>query len=94
MTFSCHGWRGASATNDYCESFAASCLIEAVRSAHKTIDIDNVNRVLLQPHWQKETDLVDFRPKASSRQPAAINAKLSAVSRQLSARQVAKTCSG
>jgi hypothetical protein len=31
-----------------------------VRSAKKTIDIDNVNRVLMQPHWQKETDLVDY----------------------------------
>ena len=28
--------------------------------ANNTIDIDNVNRVLLQPHWQKETDLVDY----------------------------------
>ena len=36
------------------------CMIEAVRSATKTIDIDNVNRVLRQPHWQKETDIVDF----------------------------------
>jgi type II secretory pathway predicted ATPase ExeA len=36
------------------------CLIEAVRSANRTIDIDNVNRVLLQPHWQKEADLTDF----------------------------------
>ena len=36
------------------------CLIEAVRSANKTIDIDKVNRVLRQPHWQKEIDLVDF----------------------------------
>jgi len=35
-------------------------MIEAVRSANKTIDIDNVNRVLLQPHWHKEADLVDF----------------------------------
>ena len=34
--------------------------IEAVRSATRTIDIDNVNRVLMQPHWQKETDLVDY----------------------------------
>jgi hypothetical protein len=25
-------------------------MIEAVRSANKTIDIDNVNRVLMQPH--------------------------------------------
>ena len=29
-------------------------------SANQQIDIDNVNRVLLQPHWQKETDLVDY----------------------------------
>jgi MSHA biogenesis protein MshM len=36
------------------------CLIEAVRSSTKTIDIDIVNRVLMQPHWQKDTDLVDF----------------------------------
>jgi type II secretory pathway predicted ATPase ExeA len=36
------------------------CLIEAVRSADKTVDIDNVNRVLMQPHWQKESDLVDY----------------------------------
>lgn len=41
-------------------NLCVGCLIEAVRSARKTIDIDNVNRVLLQPHWQKETDLVDF----------------------------------
>jgi type II secretory pathway predicted ATPase ExeA len=41
-------------------NLCVGCLIEAVRSANKTIDIDNVNRVLMQPHWQKETDLVDF----------------------------------
>ena len=41
-------------------NLCVGCMIEAVRSANKTIDIDNVNRVLLQPHWQKETDLVDF----------------------------------
>jgi MSHA biogenesis protein MshM len=35
------------------------CLVEAVRSANKTIDIDKVNRVLLQPHWQKDVDLTD-----------------------------------
>jgi hypothetical protein len=35
-------------------------MIEAVRSANRTIEIDNVDRVLLQPHWQKETALVDF----------------------------------
>jgi type II secretory pathway predicted ATPase ExeA len=41
-------------------NLGVGCLIEAVRSANKTIDIDNVNRVLLQPHWQKETDLTDY----------------------------------
>ena len=41
-------------------NLCVGCLIEAVRAAHKTIDIDNVNRVLLQPHWQKEADLLDF----------------------------------
>src|ERR1700722_11273506 len=41
-------------------NLGVGCLIEAVRSAKKTIDIDNVNRVLMQPHWQKETDFVDY----------------------------------
>ena len=41
-------------------NLCVGCMIEAVRSANKTIDIDNVNRVLLQPHWQKEADLVDY----------------------------------
>jgi MSHA biogenesis protein MshM len=36
------------------------CLVEAIRSGNRTIDIDTVNRVLMQPHWQKETDLVEF----------------------------------
>lgn len=41
-------------------NLSIGCMIEAVRAQNKTIDIDNVNRVLMQPHWQKETDLVDF----------------------------------
>ena len=41
-------------------NLCVGCMIEAVRSANKTIDIDNVNRVLLQPHWQKEADLLDY----------------------------------
>ena len=41
-------------------NLCVGCMIEAVRAASKTIDIDNVNRVLLQPHWQKETDLIDY----------------------------------
>jgi hypothetical protein len=41
-------------------NLCVGCLIEAVRSANRTIDIDNVNRVLMQPHWQKEVDLTDY----------------------------------
>jgi MSHA biogenesis protein MshM len=41
-------------------NLSIGCLIEAVRSANKTIDIDIVNRVLMQPHWQKDIDLGEF----------------------------------
>ena len=41
-------------------NLCVGCLIEAVRSACRTIDIDCVNRVLMQPHWQKETDLLEY----------------------------------
>jgi MSHA biogenesis protein MshM len=41
-------------------NLSVSCLIEAVRSAKHTIDIDIVNRILMQPHWQKDTDLTDY----------------------------------
>jgi len=44
-----------------CRNLCLSAMLEAVRaSAGRTIDIDLVNRVLLQPHWQKEVDLSDF----------------------------------
>jgi hypothetical protein len=51
------------------KNLCVGCLIEAVRSANRTVDIDNVNRVLLQPHWQKEADLVDFLALATRRRP-------------------------
>jgi MSHA biogenesis protein MshM len=41
-------------------NLGVGCLIEAVRSAQRTIDIDIVNRVLMQPHWQKDADLADY----------------------------------
>ena len=41
-------------------NLAIGSLVEAVRSANRTIDIDTVNRVLLQPHWQKDIDLLDY----------------------------------
>ena len=34
-----------------------SCMIEAVRARKKPIGIDNVNRVLIQPHWRIEKDI-------------------------------------
>jgi type II secretory pathway predicted ATPase ExeA len=44
-----------------CRNLCLASMLEAVRaSAGTTIDIDLVNRVLLQPHWQKEVDLTDF----------------------------------
>ena len=44
-----------------CRNLCLASMLEAVRaSAGTTIDIDTVNRVLLQPHWQKEVDLTDF----------------------------------
>jgi len=36
------------------------CLLEAVRRQEKQIGLDNVNRVLIQPHWRKENDLEHF----------------------------------
>ena len=44
-----------------CRNLCLATMLEAVRgSAGRTLDIDLVNRVLLQPHWQKEVDLKDF----------------------------------
>ncbi len=37
-----------------------SCMVEAVRAQKKTIGIDNVNSVLIQPHWRIEKDLGHF----------------------------------
>ena len=34
-----------------------SSLLEAIRAQKKTVDLDMVNRVLIQPHWRDECDL-------------------------------------
>ena len=34
-----------------------SCLLEAVRIRKRIIDLDNVNTVLMQPHWRNEYDM-------------------------------------
>ncbi|QEL17768.1 hypothetical protein [Limnoglobus roseus] len=41
-------------------NLSVGCLIEAVRRASRTVDIEIVNRVSMQPHWQKDVDLVNF----------------------------------
>ena len=33
-----------------------SALIEAVRDQTRTVDLKQVNQVLLQPHWRKDYD--------------------------------------
>jgi MSHA biogenesis protein MshM len=44
-----------------CRNLCLSAMLETVRAAAgRTIDIDTVNRVLLQPHWQNQVDLTDF----------------------------------
>jgi MSHA biogenesis protein MshM len=52
--------RSADGILRHARNLCVGCLIEAVRSAKKTIDIDNVNRVLMQPHWQKDVELKDY----------------------------------
>ncbi len=41
-------------------NLSLACMIEAVRSRKKTIGIDNVNQVLIQPHWRIEKDIEHF----------------------------------
>ncbi len=36
------------------------CMLEAVRLQKKQIGLENVNSVLIQPHWRKEDDLSHF----------------------------------
>jgi len=42
------------------KNLCVSCLLEAVRVRKKEIDIDIVNRVLIQPHWRRECDITDY----------------------------------
>lgn len=37
-----------------------SCMLESVRKRTKTIGLDIVNSVLIQPHWRKETDMEEL----------------------------------
>lgn len=40
-------------------NLAIASMMEAVRDRTKTIDLPQVNRVLLQPHWRRERDIVE-----------------------------------
>lgn len=41
-------------------NLCVSCMLEAVRSGKKSIDLENVNHVLIQPHWRNECDIREF----------------------------------
>ncbi|MEM6468187.1 MAG: hypothetical protein AAF802_01365 [Planctomycetota bacterium] len=44
-----------------CRNLCLASMLEAVRgSSGTTIETDVINRVLMQPHWQREVDLTDF----------------------------------
>ena len=38
-------------------NFCLSCMVEAIRCKKKKIGIENVNRVLIQPHWRIDKDV-------------------------------------
>ena len=40
-----------------CRNLCLSCFLEAVRDRKKCIDIDIVNKILIQPHWRNESDM-------------------------------------
>ena len=37
-----------------------ACLLEGLRAQNRHLDIDIVNRVLIQPHWRKDNDLPQY----------------------------------
>lgn len=40
-----------------CRNLCVSSMLEAVRDRTTTVDLEQVNRVLMQPHWRSERDL-------------------------------------
>lgn len=39
------------------KNLCVAALLEAVRDRAKTVDLKQVNRVLLQPHWRRDMDV-------------------------------------
>ena len=42
------------------KNLCVSCMLEAVRARQKIIDLRIVNRVLIQPHWRKDSDMTEL----------------------------------
>jgi len=40
------------------QNLCLACLLEAVRDQTKCVDLKQVNRVLLQPHWRNDADFL------------------------------------
>jgi type II secretory pathway predicted ATPase ExeA len=40
-----------------CRNLCVSCLLEAVRDRTTTVDLEQVNRALMQPHWRAGRDI-------------------------------------
>ncbi len=47
-------------------NLALACLLEAVRDGSKCVDLKQVNRVLLQPHWRSDSDFLPAHPTLPS----------------------------
>ena len=43
--------------NTSSRNLCLATLLEAVRARTKTVGLEHVNRVLMQPHWRKDFDL-------------------------------------
>jgi len=43
-----------------------ACLLEAVRDQTKCVDLKQVNRILLQPHWRQDADFLPAHPTLPS----------------------------
>lgn len=52
--------RGSDGILRHAKSICLSCMIEAVRSGQRTIDIANVNKVLVQPHFRIDKEVEKF----------------------------------
>lgn len=47
-----------------------SCFLQAVRDQTKTIDLKQVNRVLMQPHWRTDSDFLSSHPGLGPHKPS------------------------